>query len=573
MSISLCVIAGNEERVIDRFLKSFAESFDELSLVRAVGSQQPDKTESLAREWCATNGKQFTFSEYRNQCAQPVPHVDNFAAARNQAFQQATGEWRFWSDCDDLCSDPNELRRVIESYTRPVIIRAPYDVLGTGKQPLRERVFHRSMLEGPNAAAWRNPVHEVLPPREGDEVVVTGAVKWIHAPVNVDQRVNRKRNLSILSGLLASASSNYFYVHQEHYVAGRFEEADRFGRIALSLPNLDPSFKYSILLNTCRSSKDAREAYDLAMRAHGVFPWCREAIAMLIATAFDLRAADLALHWARLLASTPQPPIERQPWTHEPKWYGWSGQDMIERALRFAGLDGEAEAMRFASKPVISLIHATRGREQKAIEARERWMESALNPMEVEHILVLDHDDKRGIATFKQFNPVISQRTDPVGAWNAGAEVARGDILIQLSDDWVPPFFWDRTVREAIGDTSKPAVLAVNDGHRKQTDCLLCMAILTRARWEQQGRVIFPPEYRDVYSDNEFSLRAFADGVVIDRRKEIRFDHQHPAFGGAPMDETYKRHNNAESYRRGLELFKSRNPKINTDEHTARLYS
>jgi len=139
-----------------------------------------------------------------------------------------------------------------------------------------------------------------------------------------------------------------------------------------------------------------------------------------------------------------------------------------------------------------------------------------------------------------------------VAAWNAAARQCRGEVLVQLSDDWRPTKGWDTAILDAIGETSAPAVLAVSDGHR--TDDLLCMAILTRARYNQQG-YLFHPEFFSMFSDNWFSYCAFRDGVVIDARDRITFEHLHPAFGKAEMDETYARSNDAKQYEEGAATF------------------
>ena len=80
VTISLCVICGNEAHHIGALLKSFAGKVHELSLVRAIGTQAPDATEKMAREWCAANDVAFVFSEYQNGVtAQAWKHADSFA--------------------------------------------------------------------------------------------------------------------------------------------------------------------------------------------------------------------------------------------------------------------------------------------------------------------------------------------------------------------------------------------------------------------------------------------------------------------------------------------------------------
>ena len=85
------------------------------------------------------------------------------------------------------------------------------------------------------------------------------------------------------------------------------------------------------------------------------------------------------------------------------------------------------------------------------------------------------------------------------------------------------------------------------------------MAIVSRARWEAQGREMFSPDYESMYSDNEYSFRAHRDGIVIDARS-LTFTHHHPAFGKGQTDETYERQNAPEKYKRGRDTFLRRNP-------------
>jgi hypothetical protein len=96
-----------------------------------------------------------------------------------------------------------------------------------------------------------------------------------------------------------------------------------------------------------------------------------------------------------------------------------------------------------------------------------------------------------------------------------------------------------------------PAVLAVSDGNRK--DDLLCMAILNRSRYKAQG-YMFHHDFFSVFSDNHFTDRAYADGVVIDA-KYIVIEHLHPAFDKGEMDETYARSNDPANYAAGLATY------------------
>jgi hypothetical protein len=152
---------------------------------------------------------------------------------------------------------------------------------------------------------------------------------------------------------------------------------------------------------------------------------------------------------------------------------------------------------------------------------------------------------------------VVTPGGSCVAAWNAAAAASRGDVLVQLSDDWAPPRDWDREILKHMGDVHQSRVLAVSDGHRQ--DRLLCMAILTRKRFVEQGWMFYPG-YTSLYSDNEFTYRAYRDGVVVEAR-DLVFEHRHPLhIPEISVDRTYQHQNSFTNQRVGLETFKQRNP-------------
>ena len=561
--ISLCVICGNEEEHILPMLESFAPCFDELSLVRAIGSRKADKTFEIASAWCSANGKAFVGSEYANGfAAKAWDHVDSFAAARNQAFKQATGEWLVWCDCDDTMEHAEKLREELAAIPDDVaMVRYPYDVRGSGKKLMRERAIRAADFA--RGRIWHHSVHENLLILPGDKHEDRTACVWVHSPKTV-KRENRRRNLRILGNSVTECATQYFYIHQEHYCNQDKQSAEQFGKLALQFPNLQPSFRYETLLNLARICGNYREAMTYCMEAHGIFPWCREAIAAMILLHFEKGDGRRATWWADQMLKLREPSEKERPWTHEAKYYRWAGYDLAARSHRMAGnrerADEIQEQFHAYGTPTVSLIHATRGRSSKAVACREAWLNTAANPWNVEHIFAVDADDKESVQMAKQFVSVTSEKRSCVAAWNLAAKRARGDLIVQLSDDWLPTQNWDLRLLEAVKGRDlkrEEVVIAVNDGHRK--DDLLCMAICSRARLEAQGALFFDG-YESVFSDNEFSVRAFADGVVVDARDRITFEHVHPAFGAAPMDKTYEHNNTTERYKSGKALFDARNP-------------
>jgi glycosyltransferase involved in cell wall biosynthesis len=563
VTISLCIIAGNEAAHIARMLNSFSAAFDELSLVRAIGATEPDATESIAREWCEQHGKKLTFADYRNDPLNANwPHVDDFAAARNQSFSQATGDWLFWADCDDVISDAAALRQCLtEAPADLAMIRFPYHVPHASKTTQRERAIRAATFR--SGRVWRWPVHENMLVDPSDKWVNRAEPIWHHEPVGT-KAGGDQRNLRILTSALRDAPTNYYYCHQENFHLKNREQSRRFGELFLALPGGNPAMRYQCHINLCEMAELKDEASRHALQAHNLYPRHKEAIAALVKCAFQDESPERALHWSKLLVDTESPPLGERLWCYEPKWDDWAGLDLRARALRYAGKGVEARAVEAmiqgGKRPKFSLIHATRGRVPRAVQCREMWLELAANPRQVEHLFAIDADDKQSNRWLRSFKHVISGEPNCINAWNTAAAVSTGEILIQLSDDWAPPRHWDRLLLDVIGQRdpmTEQFVIAVDDGHRK--DNLLCMAILSRMRYLAQGSALFSPEYEGVFSDNEFSHRAYRDGVVIEAR-HLTFNHAHPVFGAGQWDDTYKRQNAPEKYQRGLETFNRRNP-------------
>jgi glycosyltransferase involved in cell wall biosynthesis len=195
----------------------------------------------------------------------------------------------------------------------------------------------------------------------------------------------------------------------------------------------------------------------------------------------------------------------------------------------------------------ISLLHATRGRSEKAKACRDLWLNSAENPNQIEHIFAIDDDDMDSLTNISSARVIVPRGKGCVQAWNAAAEKCTGDILIQLSDDWVPTKNWDTTILKEFEDQTGECVLAISDGHR--TDDLLCMAILNRKRYDKQG-FLFHPSFISVFSDDYFTWAAKKDGV-LKNAKHIVFEHQHPIFGKAQMDATYQHSNSPDKFMQG----------------------
>jgi glycosyltransferase involved in cell wall biosynthesis len=571
--ISLCVIAGNVEQHIGRFLDHFQGVADEVIVVRAIGNQQPDKTLEIAESrgcktgeyWNNTVARGLSDNELKRASnAAKWPHVDDFAAARNTACDIATGDWLMWADTDDIITPESvaQIRRLVDDLEGSDIdgVLMRYVIPEDGVINWRERLWRNGK------ARWTHPIHECLEfDPESKQIKFDGA-EIVHAS---DKRSASRdeRNLRILESISEDKRtiSQRFHVFQSLIALDRNDEAIPKAIEFIGLEGVGKNERYEAFFQLARLAENSEMKKSMLLQALAVDPIRREAYGEL-ALANIPDAPESSLGWtdAMMALSVPQD----APWNLRRAYYGQLGIGLRGMALRANDRREEADALEanhfVKNGAKISLIHATRGRPAMAWRTRMEWLRSAANPDAIEHIFAIDATDPSSFLLANTRSVIVRGNGGPVDAWNVAASKSSGQILVQLSDDWLPFQGWDAAIIDVIGDTSKPAVLAVSDGHRK--DDLLCMAILTRARLNQQKH-LFHPEFFSMFSDNWFSRQAFADGVVIDARDRITFEHIHPAFGKAEMDDTYARSNAPFYYRSGEGIMRRLNEgiKVSTD--------
>src|SRR5262249_1706469 len=131
------------------------------------------------------------WSEYKNQqpdnpdwaqwkregvMSQSWPHLDDFAAARNQAFNMATGKYIFWADSDDILEHgADAIREDAEEGNGPVYV-IPYRIFGRDVKIQRERMVRRG------SGKWVYPVHECYPFEPMVEGALDERASVLHLP-------------------------------------------------------------------------------------------------------------------------------------------------------------------------------------------------------------------------------------------------------------------------------------------------------------------------------------------------------------------------------------------------------
>lgn len=201
---------------------------------------------------------------------------------------------------------------------------------------------------------------------------------------------------------------------------------------------------------------------------------------------------------------------------------------------------------------LISLIHPSRGRPDKARETMFKWVKRY---GKVQHILSLDISDPRnkdydGI----WYDVVEGDNTSVVEATNRAAKKSSGDILVYLSDDFDCPENWGELILKEFEGVTDPMLIKVDDCLQPLHVPVLTIPIMNRALYDKLG-YFWHPGYKSMFVDEDLYWTAKKLGA-LKLCPHLKFEHQHVSVGKAPDDETYRR--SAANWDQGKALFAKR---------------
>jgi glycosyltransferase involved in cell wall biosynthesis len=198
---------------------------------------------------------------------------------------------------------------------------------------------------------------------------------------------------------------------------------------------------------------------------------------------------------------------------------------------------------------VITLLHPSRGRAEKAHATAKRWLDLADRP--VEHILSLDWDDAANYQHLDWPKVIMNRNTSVVEATNKAAKEAKGDILLYLSDDFDCFPEWDLAIEKAVKDFPPMWLLKVDDCLQRFDVAVLTIPIMSRPLYERLG-YFWHPEYKSMFCDEHLYWVCHRMGVIRNA-EHLKFKHNHVSVGLAQDDETYRR--SAANWDQGKALF------------------
>ncbi|MCR4617227.1 MAG: glycosyltransferase family 2 protein [Lachnospiraceae bacterium] len=189
MTISVCMIVKNEEKVLARCLDSLKGLYDELIIVDTGSS---DATKQIAARY---TDKIYDFE-----------WVDDFSAARNFAFSKATMDYIYSADADEVLDDENRDRfKVLKDNLMPEIeiVQMKYgNQLENGTVYNFDEEYRPKLFKRCRNFVWIEPVHETVrldPVVFDSEIVITHKPLSNHASRDIDiflKRLDKKEDLS-----------------------------------------------------------------------------------------------------------------------------------------------------------------------------------------------------------------------------------------------------------------------------------------------------------------------------------------------------------------------------------------
>lgn len=211
--------------------------------------------------------------------------------------------------------------------------------------------------------------------------------------------------------------------------------------------------------------------------------------------------------------------------------------------------------------PAISLVHPS-ARPEEALKTMRAWLKASSKQAEIEYVICFDYGRHEiDVADYEPARVVWNYNLPcSVDATNHACQCAVGRVLVVISDDIYPCPLWDLKLKQIPrlwGE--KECVVRVKTGGGADQRGLMAVQIANRTRYERLG-YLFHPSYLSMYADDEFSLHAAQDGVVVEA-PEITFPHHHWSHGGAlhrPMDPVYAAQNGRERYAWGEQILRYR---------------
>jgi hypothetical protein len=189
----------------------------------------------------------------------------------------------------------------------------------------------------------------------------------------------------------------------------------------------------------------------------------------------------------------------------------------------------------------------TRNRKNKFFTVLKQYQRLCEDIENTFFLITLDNDDDEMnspevvdiFSTFKNIKYVYGNSISKIHAVNRDIEtVDEWDIVLLASDDMTPKVKgYDNIIRNKMKEhyPDTDGVLWFNDGHQGNNLNTLC---ILGKKYYERFNYIYYPEYKSVWSDNEFMLV----GNILKKQTyfdEVIIEHEHPDWGYGTNDDIH----------------------------------
>ena len=209
----------------------------------------------------------------------------------------------------------------------------------------------------------------------------------------------------------------------------------------------------------------------------------------------------------------------------------------------------------------------TRNRKNKFFTVLKQYQRLCEDIENTFFLITLDNDDDELnlpevadiFSNFKNIKYVYGNSISKIHAVNRDIEtVDEWDIVLLASDDMTPKVKgYDNIIRNKMKEhyPDTDGVLWFNDGHQGNNLNTLC---ILGKKYYERFNYIYHPEYKSVWSDNEFMLV----GNLLQKQTyfdEVIIEHEHPDWGYGKRDNIHQVNLLNESHDRNLFMSRKQN--------------
>jgi glycosyltransferase involved in cell wall biosynthesis len=298
VTVSLALIVRNEEATLPRLLDSVEGAVDEVVVVDTGSS---DRTLRIARR--------------RAQRVTRIAWPEDFSAARQAAFDVATGDWVCWLDADDVVHGAAAIRELATTAEPGVDgFQWPYVVARNAGGGVTCEFWRERLVRNDGTFRWEGRIHETLNPTRPARLDRSRAVVVEHLSPPERAEAKSRRNLALLERELAEAGDQpkariLFYLGREHDGLGHEVAALASFERCAEVSTWDEE-RYMTQLHMAdlhRRAGHNDQAVDADLRALAICPHWPNAYFSLAETYYFLGDWHKVIHWIDVGRAMPEP--------------------------------------------------------------------------------------------------------------------------------------------------------------------------------------------------------------------------------------------------------------------------